>query len=207
MPTVNRNGAIIHAHDISDELLAAIMPVYPLANSEVGERLEDTRGERMYLCLLHAHSYTPDLYLSSPLTLQAAYEEAATCETCTTYLAIAPDMAEWDVLRDKLCNGEYGHVEIYTDVVKRTPTHLLFNYKRLVPASNQPELLSSWDYSAKHIADDRRYEWPHAIYVDEETFNAEIAKRTTCYDCGARQDIGYLAHHNLWSCVHCLPGT
>jgi hypothetical protein len=98
-------------------------------------------------------------------------------------MAIPPDFPLWDRLRDRYCKGDYSHVEIYTDTTKNVGTHMLFNCQRLTPGNNKPELLSqSGDYSAKHINDNRRDEWPNTIWVDSATFKTEVEKRSNQLD-------------------------
>jgi len=130
-----------------------------------------------YFCLLHQNEQNiPAGYTSEPLTLQNAYKEAATCMTCLTYLAIPPDDRRWDTLRDRLCRGNYSHVEIWIDLVETTPTHALFDCIHLLPSASIPERLSgTGDYSAKHITDRRHDEWPDAVYVDSRAFAEEVS--------------------------------
>ncbi|SRR5712691_1555677 len=214
MPVVTRvNGETIQATDLTGKYIDATTPVYPLHFTVIGVRLlgTHTHSEQYcsrcsYLCILHTDQ-VPDDTTPVDLTLADAYKEAATCLVCKTYLAIPPDFPLWNRLLEKYCKGDYSEVEIYADVVKDAGTHLLFNYQRLTPGSNQPELLSDYgDYSAKHICDDRRDEWPNAIHVKAAVFNAEVEKRTRCYDCGTRKNVGYISFHRLWSCIDCLPG-
>jgi hypothetical protein len=182
MPYVQIGKRTVKAQDLTGEHLRATTPVYPLHQTIIGIRVT-APGEGQipnYFCVLHQDGQNiPADHTSEPLTLHDAYKEAATCMSCLTYLALPPDDRRWSILRDRLCNGDYSHVEIWTDLIKSTPTHALFNFIRLRPGASTPEQLSeTGDYSAKHIVDDRREEWPDAIYVDSRVFEAEVSKRT-----------------------------
>lgn len=204
MPTVIHRGIVYNASSITSPIVSSIQPVYPLSQSVVGIRLRDVAGTYSYLCNLHIHHIQMGIE-HEPLTLQRAYHEAAMCMICHAYLAIPDGYEEWDKLRDKLCHNDYSEVEIYTEISEERATYTAFNALRLRPGCNAPDELG-YDHSAKHVADKRRDEWHSAIYVDNEAFNREIEKRTTCYQCGTHEQIGYVQHYKLWSCVDCLPG-
>lgn len=181
---VSKNHVTTEVYDMSQELLQAIEVKYPLQDSVVGVRLLDGHvhndwccSDCTYLCNLHL-GLAKDLVTPLPITLKETLEEAAFCLQCHTFLGVPPGMPEWDTLRDRLCNGDYSKVEIFTEYTIDKPTHVLFNFKRLVPGSSKVEHLMQYgDYSAKHAVDYRREEWPNGIEVEEDTFDTEVARR------------------------------